>query len=393
MVHDECVLSSPRVGSTDKWGSRLRHVLRGLLMTTLPSMPVSATTPSSGAEIASDASTQTKILVLLGADDREMRQALEAARTQLAARRIVLEPIEVDDRSTPDRAIARELGGEHAAQGVFWFDRSQPGEVGVFLAADDGSTFVRRVPVAAESSQASLEAVFLIVEHSSTALAAGVGVAMESVEMDTGSQHDEPAPVANPEEARSTQTIADDDSSPARAMAQRRVRFGASVAYRGESFAADMPWQSGAALGVHLDVGRWLRLGLDYSFSAPWRADASPLIWRHGAGLHVGVRTNLTKRLELSGRLVGAVDLVHWATAEATDLRVVAVVGPDVLLRVHLFRGAFFELGPGVGIVLNRFAFIECEATATACEGDARRVALDPWRVRPRFQAGVGYRF
>lgn len=393
------VLPSMWVGSTHRWRSRPRLAAGWLLIGALASAPTLATAqPTSATETSDDAPKRTKILVLLATGDDDMQHALDAARAQLAARGIDLEPIGLSEGTAPTRSIARELTLAHAAEGAYWFDRSRQGEVGVFLAAHDGSTFVRRIPVGTESNQAGLEAVFLIVEHSSAALAAGARIAMEMVPARATAA--EPLDAENeadpiPQEPPPVKDEPDDPPPTPSPTTEPYTRLGVWAAYRGEAFASGVPWQSGAEIGAHLDVGRWLRLGVDYGFAAPWIRSALPVTWRHGPALHVGVRSTLTSHLEIAGRLVGALELVHWQSTDSDGLgfRLVGVVGADLLLRIRLSAGAFFELGPGVGVVLNRFAFVECEASSTSCDEDSRRVLVDPWRFRPRFHAGVGYRF
>ena len=335
------------------------------------------------------------MLVLLGRSDAEMRQPLDAARTQLAARGIDLERVDLEH--APDRTTARALTMQRSARGVFWFDRSTPDEIGVFLAAHDGSTFVRRV--SEPSPQARLEAVFLIVEHGSVALAAGDRVAMETVEEEEEPiEEPEPDPPSQPEPEPAPESVPAEPTA-VETGGKPRARFGVSLAYRGESFASNLPWQSGAALGAYADLGRSLRVGVEYAFVAPWDSPRSdvrlPVGWRHGPSLHIGVRSELTNRFELSARLVGSVDLVHWRATDAGSqgVRVMGVVGPEIALRIRLVREAFLELSPGVGVVLNRFAFVECEASATTCAADDRRTLVDPWRFRPRLNAGLAYRF
>jgi hypothetical protein len=86
---------------------------------------------------------------------------------------------------------------------------------------------------------------------------------------------------------------------------------------------------------------------------------------------------------------------VRWraSVGDGGGLRVLGLGTLDAGLGVRLATNLWLVLEPGVGVLVNRFDFVECAAGATRCDGMLRRVALAPWRVRPRARLGMAVSF
>ena len=91
----------------------------------------------------------------------------------------------------------------------------------------------------------------------------------------------------------------------------------------------------------------------------------------------------------------GALELLRWraSTGDGGGVRALGVVTLDVGLGVRLAARLWLVLEPGLGMLGNRFQFVECAAGATRCDGMLERVVLAPWRVRPRARVGLAARF
>lgn len=328
---------------------------------------------------------ETRILVVLQPRTSALvQQAVDAASASLRRQDVQLQV--VPQTATTTVADKRALAKRHDARGVFWF-REDGREIEVFLATPD-AVFVRRIEVDPEAAQASVDSTWHIVQSSSSALAIGQRVAMEEVKEEPPAETSAtaPEPAAAPRRP---------GEPPARAEASA-ARFALCAGYLGESFATAVPWQSGASLGLLVDAGERVRVGIGYGVLAPWRAGDPPVRLRHQITLHAGVHRGFGPRVDLGVRLAGTAELVHWRAtqgAESRGVRPIATIGPDATMELSIARGLFAWFALGGSAVINRFAFVECADGPAPCEGDRRRVVLAPWWVRPRAQLGLGFRW
>lgn len=362
--------------------------------------PARASDPPSGAataEPASEAAVEpTPVYVIRAADtDPQLLEALEAARARLQGQGVELTVAPArPDETAAGRARALVAGG--LARGVFWFDERTPGELRVFMLAADGSAWLRRVPVDPEAAEATREAVWLIVESSSLALAAGEEVAMEQAEdalVEAQTQPVEPedtATTSEPERASDPVVTPEPVVEP-----ERRPRFGLGLAYLGDGLATAVPWQSGVGLEAAIDLGARWRVALGYGLFLPWRGGDPPVTWRHRAELRGGLRGMVGARVELHGLVGGALEAVRWraSNGDGGGVRMLGVATVDGGLAVRLVGGLWLVAEAGAGVLGNRFDFVECAAGATRCDGMLQRVVLAPWRVRPRARVGLAVRF
>lgn len=338
-------------------------------------------------------SEPASIYVIRAADtDPQLLAALEAARARLEGRGVALTVA----TARPDETAAgraRALVGGGLARGVFWFDESTPGELRVFMLAGDGSAWVRRVPVEPEAAEATREAVWLIVESTGLALAAGQELAMEQADDVLSRAEAATATDASPpsEPSAPATTV---EPAPA-SEPRRRPTFGLGLAYLGDGLAAEVPWQSGAGIDASLDLAERWRIALGYGLLLPWRGGDPPVTWRHRVELRAGPRVRASQRLEVYGLVGGALELLRWraSTGDGGGVRALGVVTLDVGLGVRLAARLWLVLEPGLGMLGNRFQFVECAAGATRCDGMLERVVLAPWRVRPRARVGLAARF
>lgn len=333
--------------------------------------------------------------------DPQLLAALEAARARLEGRGVALTVADArPDETAAGRARALVAGG--LARGVFWFDESTPGELRVFMLAGDGSAWVRRVPVEPETAEATREAVWLIVESTGLALAAGEEVAMEQAEdvlaqagatKDASSSADANA-TSEPPSASATRVEREPTVEPERRPALRpALRVG--LGYLGDGLAGAVPWQSGVGVDAAIDLGEHWRVALGYGMLLPWRQGEPAVTWRHRVELRAGLRSRVGARVELYGLVGGALEAVRWraSTGDGGGVRMLGVATLDGGLGVQIAGELWLVLEPGVGVLGNRFDFVECAAGATRCDGMLGRVVLAPWRVRPRARVGLAVRF
>ena len=231
------------------------------------SPPAGASPPGREGGAPTDPSAlKTRILVVLQPRTSALvQQAVDAASASLRRQDVQLQI--VPQTATTTVADKRALATRHHARGVFWF-REDGREIEVFLATPD-AVFVRRIEIDPEAAQASVDATWHIVQSSSSALAIGQRVAMEEVKEEPPAD----ASATSPEPAVAPRSPGE---PPARAEASA-ARFALSAGYLGESFATAVPWQSGASLGLLVDAGERVRIGIGYGVLAPWRAGDPPV--------------------------------------------------------------------------------------------------------------------
>lgn len=357
--------------------------------------PAASTTASAPTVATAPASEPMPIYVVRAADtDPRLLEALEAARARLEGHGVTLTVAAArPDETAAGRARALVAGG--LARGVFWFDESTPGELRVFMLAGDGSAWVRRVPVDPQAAEATREAVWLIVEATGLALVAGEEVAMEQAD-DVLAEAQAPSPTpAEPTSPapRAREPIVAPAPSEAPPRSRPTVRLG--LAYVGDGLAAAVPWQSGAGLDAGIDLGTSWRLALGYGVLVPWRGGDPPVTWRHRVELRAGLRKAMGARVELYALVGGALEAVRWraSTGDGGGVRMLGLGTLDGGLGVRLAGELWLVLEPGLGVLGNRFDFVECAAGATRCDGMLGRVVLAPWRVRPRARMGLAVRF
>ena len=354
--------------------------------------------PETNASAPAPVATTIYVIRQPGADP-QLLEALETARLQLGQQGLELSFVEPALGQTA-ASRARELVGEGQARGVFWLDERRPEELRVFLLDAQGSAHVRRIPVDPSGAEATREAVWLIVESGSLALAAGEQVAMEEAKAEDlepepkpepepeSESEPEPKPEPRPEPEPETEPKPELEPSP-------RPRGAVALSYLGAGLGAAVPWNSGVALDGSVDLGvRW-RVAVGYGLLLPWRSGDPVVSWRHRGELRAGPRVSIGSRLELYALLGGGVEALRWRTTSGGGggWRVTGMVSIDGGLQVQLWSRLSLRFEPGAEVLLNRFEFVECAAGGSSCEGDARRVVLAPWRVRPRARLGLAVSF
>ena len=359
-------------------------------------------TPPVDAEVPAIASTRVVVLVP-SIPDRRIDDVLASVRSNLpeGGGTLIEVGFEVDaqhaDLLARRVAASREAAVAHDARGVFWLDVRQAGEYHVYLYVPArGQLLRRRVPEAAQSVEAAVEAMWLIVRSGTLALAKGAEVAMEAVDPATI----EPAPP--PVEAPAP--IVPRAPAPSTTTSRAGVGLWLSASYLGLGLGDAMPWQSGGQLEVSYAVPSRrrvaARLGLSYAGVVGEVRSESLSIARHELAIAAGIGGAVGRRIRLEGRLLPAVDLLRWRAGGDRGLEPAAKLATELLLRISTWSPArdpwprvTIDLGAGADVGLGGFDFVRCGAGATACEGDAKRVALAPWRVRPRARAGLSVGF
>ncbi len=314
----------------------------------------------------------------------------------------------------PQRAVTRP-------RAVFWIDLRTPKVALIYLLDPRaGRIFERSVDLDPASSEASIEALALIVSASGQALTSGEELMMREVDAATVAAAEAEVSAPEPSAPSEAETVepaspvneaappGSNAPAPAPAPAQatpppRRPQLTRTfaVAYLGESFSSTSPWQSGLLASFELGVGPRASLGAQYGFLAPTRLDASapqPLsVTQHDLSLTTGIGDRVIPRLTLAGRLGATIGFARWR-AEGSDLggtRVMAKAALEVLARIYPRPelGVALDLGVAAVAVLNNFDYVLCPPTQATCTLDQAVVAESPWPVRPRAWLGVSYRF
>lgn len=359
-----------------------------------PVAPSAAETPAD----PEPAAAPLPIVVVGGpAVDPGLRQVLQEAQAHLQAQGVELSLVEPEAGQTA-AGRARTLVREGKARGVFWLDERDPEEIRVFLLDPQGSAYVRRVPVDPEGVEASREAVWLIVESGSLALVSGEAVAMEQAAAEDLRAEPEVEPPLHPPSSSEPSAGDEEPVAPLPGPTEPTalaVRGRVGLSYLGVGFARSIPWSSGVALDGALDLGPRWRLALGYGLLLPWRSGDPVVTWRHRAELRGGPRFEVHPRVELHALVGGGLEAVRWRerAGDGAGWRVTGLVGLDGGLSVRLVATLMLVVEPGVGLLINRFDFVECAQPAARCEGALRRVVLEPWRVRPRARVGLAVGF
>lgn len=342
----------------------------------------------------SDASHErTRVVVLLpAAGDRRLDDVVASVRANLPPEQVELVELEADDVDTVANRLAEatRVAKGQGARGVFWFDLRDAREFRVYLHVPGRKGVLRRrVPEAADSVEAAIEAMWLIVRSGSLALSRGADVAMESVDPATVDPPS-PPPTAPP-------TVITTVEPPRATAPDRPRRWWLALGYLGAGLARSMPWQSGATLGVRYDVHANVGIGVAYGVVAggALREPTALRVIRHQLALALAVGGAVSPRVRLEARLLPALDLLAWrAAAEGRrGLQPAPVLAGELAIAVELVPRVRLELAPGLEVALVRTSFVRCGQGATSCEGALREVALTPWRVRPRARVGLALGF
>lgn len=364
---------------------------------------VGAPTATQPADAEVPAVESTRVVVLVPSiADRRIADVLASVRANLpdVGYAVIEVGFEVDadhaDLLARRVAASREAAAAHDARGVFWLDVRQAGEYHVYLYVPArGQLLRRRVPEAAQSIEAAIEAMWLIVRSGTLALAKGAEVAMEAVDPAT-IEASAPTPTAPPV------PVVRPEPSPSREATRDGLGLWLSAAYLGLGLGDAMPWQSGGQLEVSYAVPSRrrvaARVGVSYAGVVAEARAESLTIARHELAIAAGIGGAVSRRVRLEGRLLPALDLLRWRAGADRGLEPAAKLATELLLRIAIGSRTrrtqvTIDLGAGADVGLGGFDFVRCDAGATACEGDAKRVALAPWRVRPRARAGLSLGF
>jgi hypothetical protein len=353
--------------------------------------------PAEPAVEATDVEIDRVVLLVPQDGDRRIADVVAAVRANVPPDEFEIVSVKTQGPSTLGVRVvaAQDAAIEHDARAVFWFDLRHDQEYVVYVYVRDRSAVLRRrVPGAAQSPEAAVEAMWLIVRSGAMAIASGSDAGMETVdpdqiaaEVEAANKPEEPPvrPEPPPVSARSEHRPPD----------LRGVWL--SFGYLGEGLASAVPWQSGGGVELSYGVHRWVKLGIGYGLVGgfPVRSPAELHVLRHEIAAVLGVGGPVHPRVRVEARLLPAVELSQWRAPadDGAGVRVVGKTAAELVLRVWLVPQLSFDVGAGASLAFNDFDFVLCEATAAECTGDARRVVLSPWRVRPRARVGLSALF
>ncbi|HWB80461.1 MAG TPA: hypothetical protein VG755_36100 [Nannocystaceae bacterium] len=352
--------------------------------------PASGTT--SADPIAAPAVQATRVVVLVPrSSDRRVDDVVASVRAAVLPEQVELVLVPQADEGATRIAQAQRAADDYDASGVFWLDLRDASAYSVYLwLPEKGTLLRRRVTESAQSVEAAIEAMAIIVRSGTLALASGRDVAMEAI--DPAVLEEKPV---EPTVVVPTQPIEPPPPKPAPPPKERRLWL--SFGYEGLGLGRAMPWQSGGAIELSFAVHRFVKLGGAYAVvgGAKVRSPAELSILRHEIAAVLGIGGAVHPRVRIEARLLPALELVQWR-APAQDRRGVRAtpkLAVELALRIHLAPRLTLDVGPGADVALTSSPFVLCEATAGACTGADRQVVLTPWRVRPRARAGLSVLF
>lgn len=327
-----------------------------------------------------------RVLVLVGrTPDRRVDDVIASARANLPSDDVALVDVATDDDAAlPARvAAARVAANERDARGVFWLDLRDAREYRVYLyLPGSGTVLRRRVPEAAQSVEAAIEAMWLIVRSGTLALRNGADVAMERVDPAAIAAEAKPAP---PPVAKPPSPPPPRPSSPSD---EPGIGLRISASYLGLGIASAIPWQSGGRLEIAQRVHRFVELGMGYGAVAGMRT-ADLRLLRHELGAVAAIGGPLARRVRLSARVLPAVELVAWHAGDRKGLEVVPKLGLELALAIALIPRLRLDVAAGADAALRTFDFVQCAAASTSCSGADRKLIVAPWPAWPRARAGV----
>ncbi len=281
---------------------------------------------------------------------------------------------------TMDERMARglELAAEQRAIGVLWLE-VRPTDHWFVYAMDDQAerVVVRPMLVRPASVSAAIEAVAIIARGTVEALQRGEPIAGESYEPSEAPAASLPMP-AEPSGRPPAQT--DDDA----------LRLRLALGYVGETFADEVPWQSGLGLGVSLLAPFGLYAGIHYTLFPAHEQDGRAVfsVQRHPLAVAVGYRLDLSP-LALDAELALVGDFLMRTTSrtstegEPADAsgRLLAAACPRVRAELYplSWLGVFIEAA--LPIQLNNFRYVSPIDTPSA--------VLTPNRMRLQAAAGL----
>ena len=361
------------------------------------------TAPSLGPviSISSPATDPTRV-AMLDAGTEQDAAFLAAATDHAKSVQLQLQVVPTDDAGPLARAIT--TGKETGTIGVFWLGRHDDGLTIYLYDPRDQGVYVRELLRAeGESDAALVESVGLIIASTAVALRERTELGMRKADeqelaaMQPPQSEPEPETESEPEpEPEPTDpTPEEGDRSPSEAPTPAHPQLRLGAAYLGESFNRVAPWQSGVRGQLSLVIHPRIRLGLEYGFLAPAQASRRPSLelTRHQLSASLGVGGSVSPRITLHGVIFGLANLVRWRGPLGTGLRTLVSVSPMVELGITLVRGLALDVGLGMAVPLNRFAFVVCEDEGGPCTGADREVAAQAWPIAPRAAAGLSYTF
>ncbi|MCA9702046.1 MAG: hypothetical protein KC431_31275, partial [Myxococcales bacterium] len=242
--------------------------------------PEAVAAPGKIADPESTVAPAAQPRVLLLADDDELGRALtRAMQTELNDVAVALHARPPRDREQADdlegRIAAAEatLAGE-GALALIWIEPGTDGGLVIYLVAEEG---LLRRPIAGASPDESVEAAAVIVRHLIADLVAGEPIGLTAIadEPAAGTTTVDPADVdRNPPavDESPTPAVTPDRPEPPPPLLADRTRVRLQVAYLGQTWVHERPWENTLELGLGVRLPRGAHFGLSVQAAAPYYA-------------------------------------------------------------------------------------------------------------------------
>lgn len=350
--------------------------LARVLLSALVLLGVTAETSAAPPPSTDSSTPPTVVLIVSKGEAKRFASVIEAAKTNLAAQGVTLSVLERAPDERPARMAPPRLATE--AVGVFWLDASGADTLRVVLQTRGQGRFSRAVPGDPADSAARDEAVWLILQTNSLALAMGARPAMD---VEPEEPPSEPQPLPRPGEISLEGAVAI-------APLPRLLEVG--VHYASLGVGRRLPWQHGVEVEASFHTDELWLVGLGYAAAFP-DSQSLPVGWQQTLELRGGVRRTAGRRVEFRALASVGVGAMQWINRDASTAgwRAVATAAIDAGIQVRVFGPASVWIAPGGSARLNPFALTECSLDTPTCSGEARRVVFDFWPVQPRLRAGI----
>ncbi len=330
---------------------------------------------------------QKTVVLLVGAEHFiGSEDAVTALRSQLADLPVKFEIERLTDSSPAADSLekrARSIADAGRAAAVVWLDTENNGRVYFLLTDEGGSNVFDRGLQEEAIAPVQTESLALILRATVQAL----------IEDQSTMPLPTPAKPPPPEQLGPTPRPAEEDPEQGDASRKGRLLLGLETAYAYRAYSTENPVVSGFHVGLHLRIGAYVRVFLEYEIRQPLSGSGSCVETEvRGHPITAGGRLLWQQGRFFFGPALGATVDIATYDASTSCYRVDAFVGrhringsvaPGFFVAVRIYKRLRFFLSAEADIVWRAGRY-----TAPSDSGE-QEVLLEPWRVQPAATTGL----
>ncbi|MCP4677812.1 MAG: hypothetical protein GY854_20295 [Deltaproteobacteria bacterium] len=344
-------------------------------------------------QVFADTEPPSKTVVLLIAAEQFIgsEDAVAAVRSQLSDLpvRFEIERLNGDGSDSPGmEARAREIADKGDVAAVIWLDPENSGRIHFLLTDEKGSNIFDRGLQEGALAPVQTESLALILRATVQALIEGELDASPPIQ-DESSPPEEKKTIALP----APEPVPIPTSKQGESPPEDPPLFGLETAYAYRAYSTDMPAISGFHVGLHLRLGAFVRVFLEYEFRQPLTAPGSCVkttVRPHP--ITAGGRLLFQRWRFLFGPTLGITVDIATYDSETSCYRIEAF---DDRYRINVSAAAGFFVAARIYKRLSLFLSAEADImwraaryTAPSDTGE-KEVLLNPWRVQPAATIGL----